>query len=254
MNKMFLSAAAVFAAIAAHAVTATIKTAADTMTGDVKWQNGSKTYALAKGTIVREYALKDVVKIDVPRPQTLDRAAEMVKRGQASMAIQTLTGLMHDYRMLTWDRTACRYLVEAYLKTGNPQKAYDTANVIVNDDKTAAWTGEVAPFFWQALLKLGKKNALEACLDKAASSGSRPASAHALVMRGDMIIDSEGETAESCRKALIDAYLRVALMYTDAECSEARHDALEKGAGCLDKIGLPQKAAEFRKKASQISR
>jgi len=53
---------------------------------------------------------------------------------------------------------------------------------------------------------------------------------------------------------LIDAYLRVALMYTDAECSEARHDALEKGAGCLDKIGLPQKAAEFRKKASQISR
>ena len=108
--------------------------------------------------------------------------------------------------------------------------------------------------FWQALLKLGKKNALEACLDKAATSGGRAASAHALVMRGDMMLDAEGNTRDVNRRALKDAYLKVALMYQDPECAAARLEALEKGAKCFDEIGMRERAEAFRKKAASLAK
>ena len=254
IDRIALAAIAAAGAFSALAVPATIKTSADVMSGDVKWLAGSKKYALTKGAITREYAPSDIVKLDVAKPQTLDRAIQMVKRGQAGSAIPILTNLVKDYRMLTWDKVACRYLTEAYIKTGNPQKAYDAANIVINDDKSAAWKGELAPAFWQALLKLGKKNALEACLDKAATSGGRAASAHALVMRGDMMLDAEGNTRDVNRRALKDAYLKVALMYQDPECAAARLEALEKGAKCFDEIGMRARAEAFRKKAASLAK
>ena len=154
--------------------------------------------------------------------------------------------------MLVWDKPAGRYLVEAYISANNAQKAFEIATSIINEDKSAAWKGDLAPAYWQALLKLGKTQQLEGLVKKAAISGDRAASANALVMRGDMILASEGTSPESCRKALTDAYLRVVLMYADEPCRDARIDAMQRAADCFDKLGQAARAEQLRSQARKL--
>jgi hypothetical protein len=154
--------------------------------------------------------------------------------------------------MLQWDKPAGRYLVEAYIAANNAQKAYDIASGIIREDKDAGWKGELAPAYWQALLKLGKTSQLETLVKKAAISGDRAASAAALVMRGDMILASEGESPEAFRKALTDSYLRVMLMYVDEPCREARIQAMQRAANCFDRLGQAARAENIRSQARQI--
>ena len=154
--------------------------------------------------------------------------------------------------MLSWDKPAGRYLVEAYLAANNPQKAFDTAQGIIKGDSDAAWTGDLAPAYWQTLLKLGQNQRLENCLRKATSSGDRPTSAEALLMRGDMILAAGGDLPDTYRKALVDAYLRVALMYPDENCKAVRADAMQKAAGCFDKIGMASRAEQMRSQAKAL--
>ena len=71
-------------------------------------------------------------------------------------------------------------------------------------------------------------------------------------MRGDMILAAEGDSAEACRKALADAYLRVVLMYGDEPCREARREAMQKAAGCFDRLGQPMRAEELRSQARNV--
>ena len=70
-------------------------------------------------------------------------------------------------------------------------------------------------------------------------------------MRGDIIL-SEGNTPDLHRKALIDAYLRVALMYTDEPCKAARVEALEKSAQSFEKLGQSMRAEKLRAQAKQM--
>ena len=132
------------------------------------------------------------------------------------------------------------------------QKAFDTAQTIIADDKSAAWSGDLAPAYWQALLKLGKQQQLDNCLRKAATSGDRLSSAAALSMRGDMILQAEGDSPDTYRKALTDAYLRVALLYTDEACKPARQTALLKAAQCFDKLGMASRAEGLRNQAKAL--
>ena len=123
---------------------------------------------------------------------------------------------------------------------------------VIKDDKSAEWKGELAPAYWQALLKLGKTQQLEGLVKKAAISGDRAASANALVMRGDMILASEGTAPDSLRKALTDAYLRVVLMYADEPCRDARIDAMQRAADCFDKLGQAARAEQLRSQARKL--
>ena len=68
----------------------------------------------------------------------------------------------------------------------------------------------------------------------------------ALIGRGDLILAS-GESAESIRAALVDGYLRVALMYTDGKVADQlRPEALAKSAQCFEKIGQAGRADQMR--------
>ena len=107
---------------------------------------------------------------------------------------------------------------------------------------------ELAPAYWQALLKLGKSQQLENCLRKASSSADRVTSAEALKMRGDMILAAGGDTPETYRQALTDAYLRVALLYIDEPCKEVRAAAMLKAGFCFDKIGMAARAESTQAK------
>ena len=257
MKKLAVSALAVLAMSSAWAITGTLQTDKGTSAkGDIRWNGRTKMYTVVskKGgsEMESQYKLDEVDSLDIDKPAGLDKAIELVRGGQGAAAIAPLTKIVADYKMLNWDKPAARYLVLAYLAANNGAKAFETAQSILADDKDAAYTGEFAPSYWQVLLKLGKTQQLENCLKKAASSGDRASSAEALNMRGDIILAQGGDSPDSYRQALTDGYLRVALMYVDDPCREARFNALQKSAQCFDKLGQAIRAEQMRSLAKAL--
>lgn len=256
MKKLIVLCLAASAVAPLMAIQGTIHTATDSKKGDIKWQGRSKSYSVSfkKGNtmVSAEYPIADVESLDIDKPQGYDKAVENVLRGAGASSIGILTKIVAEYKMLQWDKPAGRYLVEAYLAANNAQKAYEVANGIISEDKSAGWKGDLAPAYWKALLKLGKTTQLETLVKKAAISGDRAASAMALVMRGDMILAAEGDSPEAYRKALTDAYLRVMLLYADEPCREARLNAMQRAADCFDKLGQAARAENIRSQARKI--
>ena len=242
----------VMAMASAFAIQGSISTGAETFSGDIKWHGRDKKYVIEKGKITKEFALADVTSLDIPKPAGYDKAVSSVEAGQGTAAIPVLTKIIADYRMLQWDKPAGRYLAMAYIASGNAQKAYDVCAPIVAEDKSAGWSGDLASAYWQALLKLGKKDQLDGLLKKAATSGSRQSSAAALVMRGDIIVQGSNDAGEELKRALRDGYMRVVLMYQDAECRRERGEALLKAAACFDKLGQAARAENLRAQAKAI--
>lgn len=248
MKKLMLGLAAV-SALELFAIQGMVKTETEEVSGDVKWHNREKKYVIEKGKITKEFPLADVVSLDIPKPNNFDRLVQMVEDGQGAAAVAGLTKIVADYRMLQWDKPAGRYLAFAHLAAGNAQKAYDVCSQIIAADKSAAWSGDLAAAYWQALLKLGKREQLEGLLKRAAASGSRQASAAALVMRGDIIAAASNDAPEEIKRALREGYLRVVLMYQDQECAGERAEALRKAAACFDKLGQSSRAETLRAQA-----
>ena len=240
------------AATELFAIQGSVSTEVETFAGDIKWRGRDKTYVIAKGKITKEFKLTDVTGLDIPKPAGYDKAVQAVESGQGASAVGTLTKIVADYRMLYWDKQAGRYLALAHLAAGNAQKAYEVCVPIVSEDKSAAWSGDLASAYWQTLQKLGKTDQLQTLLKKAASSGNRQASAAALVMRGDLIAAASHDSPEELRKALRDGYMRVALMYQDPECARERREALLKAAGCFDKMGQAARGESLRTAAKSL--
>ena len=251
MKKLILGFAALTAA-ELFAIQGTISTDSETVTGDIKWQPRAKSYLIEKGKISKEFKLAEVTALDIPKPAGLDKAVQMIEGGQGAAAVPMLAKLVSDYRMLQWDKQAGRYLAMALLASGNAQKALEACEAIIAEDKAAAYTGDMAAAYWQALLKLGKTEQLEKLIKKAATSGNRSASAAALVLRGDMIVAASNDAPDELKRALRDGYLRVALMYQDAECARERGEAMLKAAACFDKLGQSARAEQLRAQAKNI--
>ncbi len=256
MKRLMILCLAAAATAPLWAIQGTIRTATDSKKGDIKWQGRSKSYAISfkKGNtmVSAEYPIGDVEELDIEKPAGYDKAVENVKRGNGAAAIGVLTKIVQDYKMLVWDKLAGRYLALAHLAAGNAQKALDVCQKIIAEDKTAAYSGEVAPAYWQALLKLGKTDQLEGLLKKATSSADRPASAAALVMRGDIIRSTANGDHAKLRLALRDGYLRVAMMYRDPPCRRERDEALLKAAEFFNEIGQASRAEALRREAKSI--
>ena len=250
--KKLITGFAMMAAASAFAIQGSVSTETETFSGDIKWYGRDKKYVIEKGKITKEFALANVTSLDIPKPAGYDKAVSAVEAGQGSAAIPVLTKIVTDYRMLQWDKPAGRYLAMAHIAAGNAQKAYDICSPIVAEDRSAGWSGDLAFAYWQALLKLGKKAQIEGLLKKAATSGDRQASAAALVMRGDIIVQGSNDAGEELKKALRDGYMRVVLMYQDPECRRERADALVKAAACFDKLGQAARAENLRAQAKAI--
>ena len=242
----------VMAMASAFAIQGSVSTETETVSGDVKWHGRDKKYVIEKGKITKEFNLADVTALDIPKPAGYDKAVAAVEGGQGASAIPILTKIVADYRMLQWDKPAGRYLTLAHLAAGNAQKAYDVCSPIVAEDKSAGYSGDLASAYWQVLLKLGKREELEKMLKKAATSGDRPASAAALVMRGDIIVAASHDSPAELKKALRDGYMRVVMMYQDADCVRERREALRKAAGCFDKMGQAARAENLRAQAKMM--
>lgn len=256
MNKLAVATVVALAASSVWAMPGTIKTSTEQRRGDITWQRSSKSYVLTykKGAadVQAQYPIGDVLQLDIDKPASLDKLIGLVNGGQGSSAIAGLTKIVQDYKMLVWDKTAGRYLVEAYLSANNAQKAYETAQAIIGEDRDSAWKGELAPVYWQSLLKLGKNTQLENCLRKAVMSGDRASAAEATLMRGDVLLATKGDLPDVHREALSESYLRVAFMYADDECKEARRAAMRRAAASLDKLGMAARAQSMRDQANSL--
>ena len=249
IGKGLAAALVAFAAAEASAIEGTVATETDSFSGDVKWHARDKKYVIQKGKVTKEFKLAEVTSLDIAKPQGFDKAVQMVEGGQGASAIATLTKIVADYRMLQWDKPAGRYLALAYLGSGNAQKAYDACTPIIAEDRAAAYSGDLAAAYWQALMKLGKTELLEKLLKDAATKGNRQSSAAALVMRGDIIVAGSNDAPEEIKRALRDGYMRVVLMYQDAECARERGEAMLKAAQCFDKLGQSARAETLRVQA-----
>ena len=252
MIRQLAACLAALAAAEAFAMQGAVSTETETFAGDVKWHARDKKYVIQKDKITKEFKLADVTSLDIPKPQGFDKAVQMVEAGQGSSAVAILAKIVSEYRMLQWDKPAGRYLALAHLAAGNAQKAYDACKPIIAEDKAAAYSGDLAAAYGQALLKLGKSEELEKLLKDAATKGNRQSSAAALVMRGDMIVAGSNDAPEELKRALRDGYLRVVLMYQDAECSRERGEAMLKAAQCFDKLGQSARAESLRTQAKSI--
>lgn len=253
MRKLLITAIATVTAANLWAIQGTIITGTETLKGNIKWKARTKQYVVTvkKGSteVDLERKLEDVERLDIPKPAGYDKAVQQVEAGQGIGAISILSKIVSEYRMLQWDKPAGRYLVYAYLASNQPQKAYEACVPIVNEDKSAAYTGDLASAYWQALLKLGKREQLNELVKKASSHGDRRSSAAALVMRGDIIVADSNDAPDKLRQALSDGYLRVVLMYADPECARERVEALNKAAQCFDKLGQSARAENLRAQA-----
>ena len=252
MKKLMVTGFAALAAASLWAIQGTVSTETESVTGDVKWHARDKKYIIEKGKITKEFPLDDVTGLDIPKPPAYDKCVQQVEAGQGVAAIPNLAKIVEDYRRLQWDKPAGRYLALAYLAANQPQKALDACQNIIQGEKSAGYTGDLAAAYWQALLKLGKTDQLENLLKKAATSGDRMASAAALVMRGDIIVSTSNDQADKLKDALRDGYLRVVLMYQDAECAREHAEACLKAAACFDKLGQAARAEKLRAQAKAM--
>ena len=218
--------------------------------GLIKWSARNKSYVIttkaANGsTMDMEVPDKNVDRLDIKPPQGMDQAIKAVQAGHGAGQIKYLEGIVDEYAHLQWDQKAGSYLAEAYLAANNPQKALATCNKIIDADKTAGYSGALAPTYWQALIKNGQHKKLEQVLAKAISSGDRYASGSAMIARGDSIV-AKDDTAAGAKQALVDGYLRVVFLYNDAEVGpRLRPEALYKAAKCFEKMHQTSRSTDL---------
>lgn len=214
--------------------------------GTIKWVPRDKAYGIvAKGgaNVELQMAPDKIAELQIPRPRELDTAIKAISDGNAAAAVPALEKIASEYLMLQWDTVATRYLADALVQSGKVDDALRVCEKVIAANPDAAFLGEMAPAYWQALIKKDRISRVEGLITKAIKTGDRAASANALIARGDLVLAS-GDTAEIAKKALRDGYLRVVSLYKSER--DAQPEALYKAAQCFDKIGLSARADQMR--------
>ena len=193
------------------------------------------------GTVDVEISPAQVKEKIIPEPAGLREAVKAVQDGKIQQAIPVLEGVMQNYVMLQWDDIAGRWLAEAYTKDGKPAEAIRACEKVIAANPEAAYKGEMAPLYWQALRKIGRTAKLDDLLDQAVKSGSPEAAAFALIVRGDMLVDKGDNKA-----ALKDGYLRVVTLFRSVRA--AQPEALFKAAKAFEQINQGSRAEDMRKR------
>ena len=247
IKKLFLAAVAAGVAVAAQAAARGVVVSGGVRyAGKITWLNASKKYVIETaraggGAQTTEIKAADVASIQIEKPSAFDQAVKGRNRN-------VLASIVKEYSHLQWDAPAAAVLCDIYLAEGNKAEALKICEDIVRADPEAGWKGDLAPVYWRSLLANNRTQALERALSSAARGGDRLSSARALVMRGDIIMDS-GKSRENARRALLDGYLRAYLLYRENEvASIVGGEAAQKAAVCFDILGQTGRAAEFRTK------
>jgi len=219
--------------------------------GLMHWDSQIKRYVLvskrgAAGgvTIEVQFSPGDVKSLTVTEPPGLQSAAQLVRDGKIQPAIVALEKVAQDYDMLQWDAPAMRWLAEAYIRDGKPEQAVRACERVTDTRPDMAIAGEMAAWYWRALLAAGRNNILEDLLKKADESPHPGWQARANNMHGELL-----RRQTRSREALRDGYLRTVVLFKgarDPALRDARAEALYKAAQCFDDLGLGAPAIRMR--------
>ena len=215
-----------------------------TVQGQIRWMSVAKKYVVLTvrpggGQFELELQPSQVDRIVVPQPKELAPAVQAARAGNLAAAIPVLEKIVKDYAMLQWDEPAARALAEAQLANNNAAAAAKACEVVIAMKPEAAFMGDLATIYWQALLKANRSAKLNALLDEAIKKGGREASANALVMRGDLLMDRKLP-----RDALKDGYLRVVVLYENVRAVQP--EALYKAAKAFEALHQNPNAEKMR--------
>ncbi len=212
--------------------------------GRIRWMPKAKKYIVSQtrkdgAAIDTEVARSEVAKVDVKEPEKLKPAINAVRAGNSTAAIPVLQQIVTQYAMLGWDEPAARYLAQAKIASGDVKGALEICEKIVSGNPEAAYIGEVAPIYWDALLKSNKQAVLKELITKAIAYGDRGASGAALIMRGNILMEEK-----KAMEALKDGYLRVIVLYDDVRSLQP--EALFRGAQAFEQLGQNANAEKLR--------
>ena len=129
----------------------------------------------------------------------------------------------------------------AYLKMGQAAKAVTMAEAAIKASPQAAYSGDLARMYWDALTQAGQASKLRKILMEAVEYGSRDVAATAQVMRGNIDFDKA-----NYRDALVDGYLRTIVLFQDVK--SAQPEALFQAVKAHEKLGEHSHAEKWRKK------
>ena len=247
-THLIIALCALAAQMAAGDVTGSVTSQnGDVLKGSIRWSARDKEYVVTKGNIEVQVKETDVAEIDIKKPATYDAAVAQVAKGQGVAAIPALQKIVKEYSHLKWDKSAGRYLAEAYVAAEKPADALKVCQGIIDGDPTAAYKGDLAPAYWSALLSLNRRSPLEKNLEKALKGDDRFSRGAALIMRGDLAMKDGAESNDACKKALTDGYLRVVFLFKDPQVAEKlQPEALYKAAHCFDKLNQSGRADFMR--------
>ena len=209
--------------------------------GAIRWQPASKVYVVQQGTVTLRISLSDVARVEVPKPREIDGAIGMVQRAQYATAMPVLEKIMADYQNLQWDLTAARWLAECYLKRGEAQRALDMCERVISASGGGTPSGEFGGVYLDTLIAVGQETKARRILTDMIAKGDRVTAAIAQIKRGD-IDQKKGDL----KLALVDGYLRTALLYTDAKA--VIPEALYKAVKALEQLQQASYADKFRKR------
>lgn len=214
------------------------------ISGNIRWMSQGRKYIVSQSnkdgrSISTDVPLSDVARVETRKPEKLEAAIRAVETGKGAAAIPVLAQIVKQYEMLGWDEPATRYLAQATLDSGKADVAVAICEKIIKVKPEAAYLGDVAPIYWQALLATNKKAKLTELIGKAIATGDRYASASALIMRGDMFMEQKEPM-----NALKDGYLRVVVLYENVRAVQP--EALFKAAKAFEALSQNNNAEKFR--------
>lgn len=217
-----------------------------TVQGQIRWLSAARKYVIMTARpdgaqFEVELQPGQVASIAVPQPPALAAAIKEARGGNLRQAIPALEKIIRDYAMLQWDEPAARALAEAQMANNDPAAAAKACEVVTAMKPEAAYSGDLAVIYWQALLKSNRSAKLSDLLVEAIAKGGQTASARALIMRGDLLMDKKQP-----RDALVDGYLRVVVLYENVR--EAQPEALYKAGKAFDALNQNPNAEKMRSK------
>ena len=244
VKAVMIMAVMLFAAVSqSYAIKGVIVKSAnnENMKGDIRWQQSKKEYLITTGGITMTLTPAQVKEVRVAKPAGFDKAVKDVRAKRYDAALPVLEKIMRDYKMLGWDVKATGYAAEAQLGMKNPAKAIMLCEKLIRNNPQAAYQGEMAEIYWQALVEGDRKATLRKIMAKAIKDGPRELVPLVQIRRAD--VDMK---AGNYKEALVDGYLRTAVFFEDSE--RYAPEAIYKAMQCFQQLNEPTNAEKMRKK------
>ncbi|MCL1909378.1 MAG: hypothetical protein FWG05_00410 [Kiritimatiellaeota bacterium] len=225
-----------------------------TLAGEIRWQASGNQYAFSyripssPNPVSKTYSPADIIKMEIQPPANFRAVSDQIRGANPESAIPALNKWVTDYKMLEWDGIAAAEIAKIHKKSKKWDEIVKLGDKVVAENPGAAVTSVFAPLYWEALLQSGKSSSrLEKWVDDAIATASGSIAAAALNIRGDML-----RADKKLKEALVDGYLRVALMYTKE--GETNAEALYKAAEVFSELGQSSYAEKMRAQLNNAHR